>query len=327
MSKAFRKILLVEPDKACADELRLLLSEDGHSIHLCETGEEAIARVQEDAPDLVLLNLILPDLGGYEVSRLIRSVASVYVPIIMIGHGKNYKNLARALNEGADDFVHRPFDNEELLARISTVFRWKEAQERLEKQTRSLQDLTRRYQEQVENLQKLTTNLQEFSIIDRATSLHAHSYYLHRLQEEVAKVQRHGGTFSCMRLCVTNVQDLLRDAGAKAVEQLAKLIGQTLSGELRTYDVPTRIGHADFAVLLQEASKENAARLAYRLRDLLYGIVFDHPELTSGNALRIAIGIAEFPVDADNSLDLDIRLEESLRVAKSEQEDTIYLFR
>lgn len=115
------KILVVDDDKNICELLRLYLEKEGYSVILSNDGEEAVVKFTALKPDLVLLDIMLPGLDGWQVCREIRKKSNV--PIIMLtAKGETFDKVL-GLELGADDYVVKPFDTKEIVARIKAVLR------------------------------------------------------------------------------------------------------------------------------------------------------------------------------------------------------------
>lgn len=115
------KILVSDDDKNIAELLRLYLEKEGYTVVLAFDGEEAIEQFNKENPDLVLLDIMMPKLDGWQVCREIRKTSDV--PIIMItAKGETFDKVL-GLELGADDYVVKPFDSKEIVARIKAVLR------------------------------------------------------------------------------------------------------------------------------------------------------------------------------------------------------------
>ena len=115
------KILIVEDDKGISDFIVPELEHEGYTTCLAETGRKALEMFESEKPDLVLLDIMLPELNGLEVLRRIRAVSTVPV-ILETARGETIDKI-NGLNLGADDYIPKPFEIEELLARINALFR------------------------------------------------------------------------------------------------------------------------------------------------------------------------------------------------------------
>ena len=115
------KILIVEDDKGISDFVIPELQHEGYETCLAETGRQALEKFESEKPDLILLDIMLPELNGLEVLRRIRAESTVPV-ILETARGETIDKI-NGLNLGADDYIPKPFEIEELLARINALFR------------------------------------------------------------------------------------------------------------------------------------------------------------------------------------------------------------
>lgn len=116
-----KKILIVEDEKPIADILQFNLEKEGYRVAVAYDGEEGLAKVAEDPPDLVLLDLMLPKKDGMEVCRDIRK--EHHMPIIMLTAKDSEIDKVLGLELGADDYVTKPFSTRELIARVKANLR------------------------------------------------------------------------------------------------------------------------------------------------------------------------------------------------------------
>ena len=117
-------VLIVEDEAALVELLRYNLEQSGFRVGVAGDGEEALRSVQEDVPDLILLDWMLPLMSGIEVCRqLRRQTGTANVPIIMLTARGEEGDRIRGLDAGADDYVSKPFSPTELVARIRAVLR------------------------------------------------------------------------------------------------------------------------------------------------------------------------------------------------------------
>ncbi len=115
------KILVVDDEPTMVGALGALLGRAGHRIIAAYDGEEALRRFRADSPDMVLLDLAMPGMDGAEVCRTIRSESAT--PIIVVTGERERGVAVELLDLGADDYIRKPFRNDELLARIRAVMR------------------------------------------------------------------------------------------------------------------------------------------------------------------------------------------------------------
>lgn len=115
------RILIVEDDAGISDFINLELKHEGFETSVAATGRDALSQFESFNPDLILLDVMLPELSGLEVLRRIRKTSNV--PVIMVtARGETYDRV-NGLDAGADDYIPKPFEIEELLARMRAVLR------------------------------------------------------------------------------------------------------------------------------------------------------------------------------------------------------------
>ena len=139
--------------------LDAVLSPQGFRVTTASSGKEALDVLSKEHPDLVLLDILMPGIDGYEVCRRIREdPGTAFLPVIMIT-ASGGEDKIRAIEAGADDFVHKPFDQAELLARVRSLVRVKRYHDTIENQAAELarwnRELEQRVQDQVEQLERV----------------------------------------------------------------------------------------------------------------------------------------------------------------------------
>ena len=152
-------VLAVDDLPANVRLLDAVLSPRGYRVLGAGSGPEALALVAEHRPDLILLDIVMPEMDGYEVCRRLRQdPATAFLPVVMITASGDQERLL-AIEAGADDFVAKPFDKAELLARVRSLLRIKRYHDTIEGQAAELAEwnrtLERRVQEQVEQLERM----------------------------------------------------------------------------------------------------------------------------------------------------------------------------
>src|SRR5438128_11751497 len=119
-----RRILLAEDEKDVAELIRYTLTKEGYDVTLVTNGAEALRQTREIRPDLVLLDLMIPQLNGWEVCRRLKQdPATRAIPVIMVTARVEEGDKVLGFEMGADDYVTKPFSTRELVARVRAVLR------------------------------------------------------------------------------------------------------------------------------------------------------------------------------------------------------------
>jgi len=118
------RILIVDDDQDIRFVLSLLLKDEGYNIVEAQDGKEALGRIREQAPDLILLDISMPDLTGFEVCRQLKEIQDkTDIPVIFLTASDQVENKIKAFAVGGADYVTKPFQKRELLARVKTHLR------------------------------------------------------------------------------------------------------------------------------------------------------------------------------------------------------------
>ena len=142
-------VLVVDDQPQNIRLLDAVLSPRGYAVVTASSGEEALKLLPEADPDLVLLDVVMPGLDGYAVCRRIRAdPQTAFLPVVMITASGDQERL-QALESGADDFVSKPFDQSELLARVASLARVKRYQDTIRRQADELAQWNKQLEERV----------------------------------------------------------------------------------------------------------------------------------------------------------------------------------
>ena len=118
-----KKILIVDDEDDILHFLELVLREKGYEVVTASGGHEALTKAQVDRPDLVLLDIMMPQMDGWEVLKLLRvDEGTSHIPVAMLSARTEAKDRVQGLQEGAIDYICKPFSLQELLGKIETIF-------------------------------------------------------------------------------------------------------------------------------------------------------------------------------------------------------------
>ncbi len=149
MTQETGTILVVDDQQQNIRLLEAVLAPRGYAVLAATSGEEALRRAAEDAPDLILLDIVMPGMNGYEVCRRIRADAKTkFLPVVMVTASPEQDKVA-AIEAGADDFIPKPFEQHELVARVRSLLRIKRYHDTVERQAAELAEWNRTLEERV----------------------------------------------------------------------------------------------------------------------------------------------------------------------------------
>jgi pilus assembly protein CpaF len=162
------KVLVVDDMPAMADILAEILQEAGYQTAVAKSGQQALAKVTDEKPNVVLLDVMMPDLDGFEVCRRIKSnPKTLFLPVILVTALAEVEHRVRGAAAGADDFITKPPNEQELLARIKSLARVQFLQSALEASNKQVRDLleerTQQLEEATQELHKLLKERAQFT--------------------------------------------------------------------------------------------------------------------------------------------------------------------
>jgi class 3 adenylate cyclase len=150
------RILVVDDTVQNVKLLHDLLSARGYEVFTAASGAEALAQIERHGPDLVLLDVVMPGMSGYEVCRRIReSPKTAVLPVVMVTALDPGEERVKGIEAGADDFLTKPINQPELLARVKSLLRIKTLHDQIEESNRTLEQRVREQVEQIERMGRL----------------------------------------------------------------------------------------------------------------------------------------------------------------------------
>ena len=264
------KVLIVDDAPDTLEIIHKLLSYEGYEIILASTGEEGVKRVEEERPEVVLMDINLPGIDGTEALRRIRRVNPIQ-SVIMLTAFATVENAILALKEGATDFIKKPFENEHLIHIVN---------QSLEKY-RTLKEK-----------EKLEEEVRRLSITDDLTGLYNYRHFFKTLESELARLKRQKTSLSLLMFDLDHFKRYNDSCGHLEGDRVLKKIGEIIKHSIRSnVDSGYRYGGDEFAALLIGATVDQALTIADRIRSSI--------EDSGFKDITVSIGLAEFREDFD----------------------------
>ncbi|MDP3112370.1 MAG: diguanylate cyclase [Thermodesulfovibrionales bacterium] len=287
MAKA--KILLVEDSKAQAGLIRDFLEKTGYEVIWAENGKSAIKIAKSKGIDIILLDLVLPDISGNEVCRWLKlNEDTKGLPIIMLTVKDGLTDKVAGLEAGADDYVPKPYNEIELNARIYASLRTKALQDELRQKNHQLEDLLR----QVEIM----------AITDQLTGIYNRRRLETVLEEEFRRTIRYKSPLACLMIDIDHFKRINDRFGHHTGDMVIKETAQIITECARDIDTVARWGGEEFLALFPQTNKEDALQPAVRIIKKVSEHKFSE---ISDEQITISIGIASAP---DPSIDTEEKL-------------------
>lgn len=265
-----RKILVVDDD----DTNRLLVGKaldyEGYQVQQAENGHEALKVMNEWGPHLILLDVNMPGLNGLETLAKLR-VRDEYVSVVFVSANSRSEDIIRGLDAGADDYIVKPFDVLELLARVRSQLR--------------IKDLN-------DSLKKANDRLKELVDIDDLTGLFNMRSLYKRLDFELDRARRYNRSVAVIMMDLDHFKRVNDQHDHLFGSYVLTQIGKMVRENIRKVDFAARYGGDEFLVVLTEINIEGATTFANRLRQKIEKSTFKNEfytmELTASLGLALA---------------------------------------
>ena len=261
-----RKILVVDDDPATLRVVRDWFRGKPYEILGAPGGQEGLRLAPVRQPDVILLDLKMPDIDGITVARQLKQdPATQRIPILLLTACRNVDAKVQAFEAGADDYVTKPFECEEIEARIESALR--------------------KHRELIDAL--------ELAHVDEMTSLANFRGFREKLAAEWERAARYSTALSLVFFDLDHFKRLNDARGHQAGDRVLRDIGVLITGGARSNDVAARYGGEEFALILPHTDGGMAVRVAERIRSAVRDFVFLEDETPW--RITVSAGVATYP--------------------------------
>lgn len=299
-----RRVLVGEDDPIYRRVLQSLLQRAAFEVTVVSNGAEVLhAACLADAPRLLLLDWVMPGLQGPEICRRLRQAppSELYQYIILLSAKDAKSDAVEGLEAGADDYLTKPFDAQELLARLRAGMRILDLQDRLVEASRALQHQATH---------------------DPLTGLWNRLAWPKLLCAELERTRRSGSTLTVLMIDLDHFKSINDQLGHLAGDRVLRDVASTLCNAVRTYDISGRYGGEEFIVVATDLDEDAAYSYANRIRNEISRICI--PERKRPGSLTASIGVAQ--VQGTDTCDADALIraaDAALYVAKELGRDRV----
>jgi diguanylate cyclase (GGDEF)-like protein len=279
-----------EPDKRLL--LAFALRSEGYEVHTADDGVEGLAAVEEHQPDLIVTDVMMPHMDGYEMVRRVRSNPQTkFIPVIIQSAARNESRDVRFGSElGALGYLTDPTDLDLLRARARTLLEFKQ----------------------------YLDSCQEAAFTDHLTGLANRRRFERQLEREVARTVRYGHPFCLLLIDVDDFKEVNDAHGHDAGDEALRRVANVIQSGTRGIDTGARIGGDEFAVILPETGLSRGLEVAERLRAAVAALAVEGAvHITS------SIGVAELPGCAREGDELRTTADAALYEAKRSGRDRV----
>ncbi len=258
--------LLVVDDQPTNIQVLYRVFADDCQVFMATSGAQALQTARQETPDVILLDVMMPEMDGYEVCRLLKQDSATRdIPVLFVTAHHEAQEETRGLDAGAVDFITKPINPAVVRARVRTHL----------------------------TLKRQTDLLKRLVFVDALTHVFNRRYFDERLSDEWGRAHRTGKPLSLILIDVDffkQYNDVLgHQHGDEALRQVAHALTETA---LRPGDVVCRYGGEEFACLLPDTDLDGARQVTQRMKQAVRGLAIAHPTSSVAEVLTISAGLA-----------------------------------
>ena len=286
-------VLVVDDDPDKAHLLEFALQMAGYDVRLAGDGEQGWAAIESYQPDLVIADVMMPGIDGFELARRIRGNPKTrFLPVILQTAGRhNAEDLRRGSEVGALGYITDPTDIDLLLARARTLLDFK----------------------------SYLDSCEEAAFTDHLTGIANRRRFERQLEREVARTLRYGHPFSLLMMDIDRFKQVNDTHGHEAGDETLIRLGRTLQEGTRGIDLAARVGGEEFAIILTETDYNGGIEVAERLR-----LAIKAAEIPVVGHITASFGVADCPSGGQTSRELLAAADSALYEAKRRGRDRVY---
>ena len=274
-------VIVADDDRVTREYVAGLLRGQGMRVTTVADGTSAIAEARKSSPTLMLLDVVMEGVSGLEVCRALKATDHDFLPVILLTGRSDIDSRVEGLRSGADDYITKPFDERELLARVANMVRIKQMHEQV---------------------RMARARLEELAVKDELTKLYNYRYLQTRLNEEFKRAERYHEPLSCAMVDIDHFKSFNDRFGHDVGDIVLRTVAERLMEAVREVDVVARYGGEEFLLMLPSTHLAGALTVADRVwraiesRPFQWGDGLEEP-------LHISLGVALYPSRGVSSRD------------------------
>lgn len=291
-----KKILVVDDEKHMQELLKYHLLKNGYEVRVAGNGLEALAEVKQSKPDLIISDVMMPKMDGYEFCKKLREEDETKtIPFIFLTAKGQLPDKIQGLKIGADDYIVKPFNPEELM-------------------------------QMVKARSKRVEIYMEAANLDELTGIYNLRYLRERLKEELDKAIK---TSQYLTVCFIDIDQFSKvndTLGHPVGDQVIKRIAEIMKENIRISDILARYGGEEFVAVLEETNPEDAYRVMERVRNAIENERFRYKDKDLNIKVTVSIGVAGYPKNEKVGQELIEKADKALYMAKEQGRNRVVIY-
>lgn len=283
-----KKVLVVDDSKFNVAILKNILENEGYDVYSAYNARQALELILTLKPDAILLDVVMPEIDGFELCKIFKNnFRTRDIPIIMITSRTESIDVKKALELGAFDYIRKPIDEIEVIARIQSALRFSEYQNKL----------------------------REMAMKDGLTGLYNHTLIIELFQKQLEKKKKNNENISFIMLDIDYFKKINDKFGHPFGDRVLREISNILLDTVSTVDIVGRYGGEEFSIISCESSYEDLFELCEKIRKNIENMDF----VINDNIIKVTVSIGAFFKNSNmdiNSTEMIKKADEALYSAK-----------
>lgn len=266
------KVLVVDDNRLNTMLLEQILEDEDYEVDILVSGERVVEVSKESKPDAILLDIMMPGIDGFEVCRLLKEEPETKdIPVIMVTAKTEGEDLNKAFELGAFDYIKKPIDEVEVIARLKSALKYRSQQK----------------------------NLEEMAMKDGLTGLYNHKLIIELFNKECDKASRREESMAFVMLDIDFFKNVNDTFGHGAGDDVLKELADILENNIREGDIVGRYGGEEFCIVIPNTTENEVYKICERIRKAVEEHIFKTDEAD----IEITISIGACIKHPDNTLD------------------------
>ena len=298
-----KSVMIVDDDINLSKQYCKILEGQQFLTCTCLSVKSALEKLASKQPDIILLDRLLPDKDGIDFLEELKSDERYrHIPVIILTAMTDLEPKIEGIERGADDYLVKPIDHTELVARIRAGLRRSETQAELKRDLVTAQVTT---------------------VTDRLTQVRNRHYFESDMEYRIAQANRHDDRVFCVLMVdIDHFKHINDDYGHLIGDSVLRTVAQELEKQARTSDIVTRYGGEEFAVVLPETELQEASNVAERMRSHIEALAIDGVK----ESVTASFGISQYQKGDHSYSDIVERADQALYEAKEQGRNQVVMF-
>jgi diguanylate cyclase (GGDEF)-like protein len=292
-----KHILVVDDNPLNIRLMNSILEDEGYEVASVHNGSDVFEKALQFKPEVILLDIMMPGLDGFEVCKLLKSnFETKDIPVIMVTAKTETNDIKKALDLGAHDYVKKPFDENEVLARVQSALRLKEYQDKLK----------------------------DMAMKDGLTGLYNHALLIDLFEKEYTKCLRDNKGITFVMLDIDYFKKVNDTYGHSVGDIVLKEVSDILNSSVRSCDIVGRYGGEEFGIVLLSYDKDEVQEICERIRTNIENVSFE----IGAETIKVTISLGAY-ISTNNNIptnEIIKRADEALYYSKKNGRNRLEIY-